>query len=374
MITGWSEEHDELRRVVRRFLAAKSPSESVRSLAEAGATDDPSVWRQMAEQLGLQGISIPEEHGGAGMGPVELGIVMEEMGRALYVGPFFSTVVLAGQTLAACEDGASRARWLPQIVAGQLTATVAVSDHDLTFDTSTITTQATAATTAGVAPEWTVSGTKRFVIDGATADLVLVAARVDEGLGLFAVDGSEAGVRREPIATVDTTRAVAELTFDDAPAIRLDVDVERLLSRAGDLAAAALAAEQIGGASAALQMAVDYAAIRVQFERPIGSFQAIKHRCADLMVQIESGRSAAFFAAALLADDDPEGPVAASVAAAWCSDAYAKAAKENIQFHGGIGYTWECDAHLYLRRATASEVVLGASRAHRARIADLVGM
>jgi alkylation response protein AidB-like acyl-CoA dehydrogenase len=164
------------------------------------------------------------------------------------------------------------------------------------------------------------------------------------------------------------------VVLDQAVATRIGGDATATLARAADLAAAGLAAEQIGGAAAALEMAVEYSKIRIQFDRPIGSFQAIKHRCADLLIAVESGRSAAFFAAVLLADEDAEGPVAASVAQAWCSDTYSRASRENIQIHGGIGYTWECDAHLYLRRATASDVVLGAPSAHRARIADLVGM
>lgn len=373
MISGWTEEHDELREVVRRFLADKSSSEAVRAQADAGAAGDLAVWRQMAEQLGLQGLAIPEEYGGAGMGPVELGVVLEEMGRALYVGPYFSTVALAAQTLTSCDDPAAREAWLPGIADGSVTATVAVADDAFTFATDSVVTTAT-ETPGESAPDWTLTGTKAFVVDGATADLVLVAARVGAEIGLFAVEGDARGLTREPLPTVDVTRAVVRLELDQVAATRIAGDARAVLARAGDLAAAALAAEQVGGAAAALEMAVEYAKIRVQFDRPIGSFQAIKHRCADLLLAVESGRSAAFFAAALLAEEDAEGPVAASVAQAWCSDAYSQASRENIQIHGGIGYTWECDAHLYLRRATASDVLLGAPAAHRARIADLVGM
>ena len=373
MISGWTEEHDELREVARRFLADKSSSEAVRAQADEGAAGDPAVWRQMAEQLGLQGLVIPEEYGGAGMGPIELGVVLEEMGRSLYVGPYFSTIALATQTLTSCADEAARERWLPGIADGSLTATVAIADDAFTFDAGSVATTATEVRVES-GPVWTLTGTKAFVIDGATADLVLVAARVGAEIGLFAVEGDVRGLTREPLPTVDVTRAVARLELDRVPATRIAGDATSVLARAGDLAAAALSAEQIGGAAAALEMAVEYAKIRVQFDRPIGSFQAIKHRCADLLLAVESGRSAAFFASALLADDDPEAPVAASVAQAWCSDAYTKSSRENIQIHGGIGYTWECDAHLYLRRATASDVLLGAPAAHRARIADLVGM
>jgi alkylation response protein AidB-like acyl-CoA dehydrogenase len=367
MISGWTEEHDELRDVVRRFLADRSSSEAVRAQAEAGAAGDPAVWRQLAEQLGLTGLAIPEEHGGAGMGPVELGVVLEEMGRTLYVGPYLSTVALAGQTLTAA--GEAGAPWLPGIADGSLTATVAVSDRALSFDTSDVAVGAVEASEG-----WTLTGTKAYVVDGATAGLILIAAKAGDELALFAVEGDAAGVTRTPVPTVDITRAVARVELDAAPAVRLDCDAEAVLARASDLAAAALAAEQVGGASAALEMAVEYAKMRVQFGRPIGSFQAIKHQCADLLLQVESGRNAAFFAAALLAEGDDEGPVAASVAQAWCSTAYTRTSKQNIQIHGGIGYTWEHDSHLHLRRATASDVLLGAPRAHRSRIADLVGM
>ncbi|WP_197517879.1 acyl-CoA dehydrogenase family protein [Mycobacterium sp. E796] len=373
MISGWTEEHDELRAVLRRFLADKAPLSAAHAAAEGDATGDAAVWAQMAHQMGLQGLVVPELYGGSGGGPVELGVVMEEMGRALYVGPFYSTVALAAQTLVCIDDEVARRRWLPEIAAGTLTATVAVADDALTFDTATVATTAAESDVVDGAA-WTVTGVKEFVVDGATADLILVAARVGEQMGLFAVAGDAPGLQRDPVPTIDFTRAVARVSLDGAAAVRVGGDVTEVLSRAGDLATAALAAEQIGGAGAALDMAVEYAKMRVQFDRPIGTFQAIKHRCADLLVAVESGRSAAFFAAALLAENDPDGALAASVAKAWCSAAYTKASKENIQFHGGIGYTWECDAHLYLRRATASDVNLGAPAVHRRRIAELVEM
>ncbi|CAN5545987.1 acyl-CoA dehydrogenase family protein [soil metagenome] len=355
MITGWTEDHDELRAVVRRFLADRSPSEAVRAAAEAGAAGDRDVWAQMAEQLGLQGLAVAEEHDGAGMGPVELGVVLEELGRVLYVGPYLSTVAFAGQALTASGDAEAQARWLPGIAAGALTATVALSESDVEATSDTV-----------------LSGTARFVVDGATAGLVLLFV----GDSLYAVDttaGDPAGLTRRPQPTVDPTRALADLYLVDVPAERI-AGADDLRSRVTDLAAAALAAEQVGGASAALDMAVGYAKERVQFGRPIGSFQAIKHACADLLIAVESARSAAFFAAVLLADGDPEGPVAASVAQSWCSASYTKAAKQHIQVHGGLGYTWEHDAHLHLKRAKVSELLLGSPVEHRARIADLVGI
>jgi alkylation response protein AidB-like acyl-CoA dehydrogenase len=373
MISGPTDEHEELRELTRRFLADKSSLAQVRKLAEAGATRDDAVWAQMAAQLMLQGIAIPEEYGGTGYGPVELGIVLEEMGRALLVAPYFSTVALAGQMLTACRDEQARSAWLPGIAEGAVTATLAVADQTGEIDPAGVVTTATRAE-----GEWRLTGTKRFVIDGATADLIIVAARAGDDLALFTVDcgggGDGAGVRRERLATVDATRQVATVTLDGAPAVRIDDDAEAVLARVADLAAAALAAEQAGGAAAALEMAVEYARIRVQFGRPIGSFQAIKHRCADLLLEVESARNAAFAAASLLAQGDPEGPVAAALAAAWCATTYTHAAKENIQFHGGIGFTWEHDAHLFLKRAKTSELLLGTPARHRARVADLAGI
>lgn len=369
MITGLTEEHDELRSVVRRFLADRSDSDSVRTAIDGGGLGDPAVWRQMAEQLGLQGLVVPEEHGGAGMGPVELGIVLEELGRALYVGPFLSTVGFAAQALVASGDASAQARWLPAIADGSLTATMAALDAD----PSGLDAVATVAHRDG--EDWLITGQERFVVDGAAADLIVVAAVVDGVLGMFAVDstaGEPAGLSRVVDANLDLTRPMATLTFQDVPAIRVGGDARQAWARTGDVARAALAAEQVGGATRVLEMAVSYAKEREQFGRPIGSFQAIKHRCADLMVEVESARSAAFYAAALLAAEDAEGPIAASVAQAWCSTAYTDAAKQNIQIHGGIGFTWEHDAHLHLRRAKVSEMFLGTPRAHRSRVADLV--
>jgi alkylation response protein AidB-like acyl-CoA dehydrogenase len=355
MITGWTEEHEELRSVVRRFLTHRSTSEAVRAAAEAGAAGDPDVWRQMADQLGLQSLAVPEEHGGAGMGPIEIGVVLEEMGRVLYVGPYLSSIGFAAQALTASGDHEAQSRWLPALGTGELTAALALSESNVV-----------------ASPAGSLSGVARFVVDGATAGLVLLFAG-DDLYALDTTDGDPTGLSRRPQQTLDPTRAMADLRLDEVPAVLVS-GPDDLRSQVHDLAAAALAAEQVGGAARALDMAVGYAKERVQFGRPIGSFQAIKHACADLLIQVESARSAAFFAAALLAEGDPEGPVAASVAQAWCSTTFTAAAKQNIQVHGGLGYTWEHDAHLYLRRAKVSELLLGSPVEHRARVADLVGI
>jgi alkylation response protein AidB-like acyl-CoA dehydrogenase len=332
---------------------------------------DPGLWEQMAGQLGLQGLAVPEEFGGAGYGPVELGIVLEEMGRTLLPAPFFSTVALAGQALTASGDADAQARWLPGIAGGSLTATLALSEEQGGSSLGAVTTTATAADEG-----WRLSGTKMFVVDGASADLLLVVARADEGLALFAVEGDAGGMTRTRLDALDPTRRLGRIELDGAPATRVGPsgDATEYLQRVLDLAVVALAHEQVGGASACLDHAVEYAKIRVQFNRPIGSFQAIKHKCADLLLEVEAARSAAYSAAWNAAEDPGELPVAAALAGSYCSEAFTHAAKENIQIHGGIGYTWEHDAHLYLKRAKSSELLFGTPVGHRARLADLVGI
>ncbi|KOU59016.1 acyl-CoA dehydrogenase [Streptomyces sp. MMG1533] len=364
-----------MRASLRRFLTDKSPSEAVRRWMEAEEGHDPALWRQMAEQLGLQGIALPEEYGGAGGGPVELGIVLEEMGRALLPSPFFATVALAGQALAASGDDAAKSRWLPGIAAGSLTATVAIAEESGSWRLEDVAATATTAPGGG----WTVSGTKMFVIDGHTAGLLLVVARTGAGPGLFAVESDAAGMTRTRLDALDPTRRLGRIDLDGTPAVRVGPDggadaAPAFLREALDLAVVALAAEQVGGAQACLDTAVEYAKIRVQFDRPIGSFQAIKHKCADMLLAVEAARSATYHAASVAAEGSAELPVAAALAGAYCSEACTHAAKENIQIHGGIGYTWEHDAHLYLKRAKSSEQLFGAPAAHRARLADLVGI
>jgi alkylation response protein AidB-like acyl-CoA dehydrogenase len=366
-----SEEQEELRASVRRFLADKAPSEAVRRWMESEEGHDPALWKQMAQQLGLQGIAVPEEFGGAGYGPVELGIVLEELGRSLLPAPFFGTVALAGQALVTSGDRAAQARWLPGIADGSMTATVALSEEQGGAALDAVTTRAVPA-----ASGWTLTGTKMFVVDGASADLLLVVARADDGLGLFAVAADAAGVTRTRLDALDPTRRLGRIELDGAPAERVGPggDATDFLQRVLDLAVVALAHEQVGGASACLDSAVEYAKIRVQFDRPIGSFQAIKHKCADMLMEVEGARSAAYSAAWTAAEDVGGLPVAAALAGSYCSEANTHAAKENIQIHGGIGYTWEHDAHLYLKRAKSSELLFGAPVRHRARLADLIGI
>lgn len=379
-----TEERDELRSALRRLLAEKSPSAAVRRWMESGEGYDPALWRQLAGQLGLTGIAVPEEYGGSGGTAVELGVVLEELGKALLPSPYFATVALAGQALTASGDRAAQARWLPGIAAGELTATVAVAEERGSWRVEDVATTATRVDEAG----WTVSGTKMFVVDGATAGLLLVVAGTEAGPGLFAVENGVPGVTRTPLDALDPTRRLARVELDGVRALRVgpDGDATAYLRTVLDLAAVGLASEQVGGAQACLDAAVEYAKTRVQFGRPIGSFQAVKHACADLLLAVEAARSAAHHAvtvaaqeqageqAAESAGEPAELPTSAALAAAYCAGTYTHAAKQNIQIHGGIGYTWEHDAHLHLRRAKSSEHLLGAPAAHRARLADLVGI
>ncbi|MFJ9127759.1 acyl-CoA dehydrogenase family protein [Streptomyces sp. NPDC102340] len=366
-----TEEHDELRSALRRLLADKAPSAAVRRWAESGQGCDPALWRQLAGQLGLAGIAVPEEYGGSGGTAVELGVVLEELGRVLLPSPYFATVALAGQALTASGDAEAKERWLPGIAAGELTATVAVAEESGSWSIEDVAATATRAD----GDTWALTGTKMFVVDGQTADLLLVVACTRAGPGLFAVGRGAFGVTRTELDTLDLTRRQARIDLYRAPAVRVGVDRDATayLRTVLDLGAVALASEQVGGAQVCLDAAVEYAKTRVQFGRPIGSFQAVKHASADMLLGVEAARSAAHHAASV-AGDAAELPTAAALAAAYCAATYTHAAKQNIQIHGGIGYTWEHDAHLHLRRAKSSEQLLGAPAAHRARLADLVGI
>jgi alkylation response protein AidB-like acyl-CoA dehydrogenase len=364
-------EQEELRRSLRRFLEDKSPTSAVRALMDTPDGHEPAVWRQMAEQLGLQGLVVPEEYGGSGAGFVELTVVQEEMGRALLPGPFFSTVVLATHAILDASDAQAAKDLLPGIADGSTIATVASTEEDGRWDL-----HSTAATATPTGEEWTLTGVKSYVPDGQLADLVLVLARTAAGLSLFAVDGTAAGLTRTGMPTLDQTRKLARLKLDGVRGRLVGADgaASETLRRTLDKVAVALAVEQVGGAQRSLDMAVEYAKVRQQFGRLIGSFQAIKHKAADVMLRVESARAAAYYAAWAVAADSPEVPAVASLAKAYCSEAYFFAAAENIQIHGGIGFTWEHDAHLYLKRATATRLFLGDPAWHRERLAEAIGV
>ena len=368
---AFSEEQEELRRSVRRFLEDKSPMTEVRRLMETTEGFDRAVWDQMANQLGLQALAIPEEYGGAGFGYVELIVVFEEMGAALLCAPYFATVALGANALLSSGDEGAKKDLLPGIASGETIATLAFTEDTGRWDADGITLVAT-----GSGGEWKLDGHKMFVVDGNNANLVLVAGRTDKGVSLFAVEGAAAGMTATPLATMDQTRKQARIEFASTPArlVGEEGGAAPVLSRTLDLAAVALAAEQVGGAQRCLDMSVDYAKTRIQFGRPIGSFQAIKHKCADMLLEVESAKSAAYYAGWAAAEDSEELPVVASLAKSYCSEAYFHAAAENIQIHGGIGFTWEHDAHLYFKRAKSSELMLGDPSYHRELLAQRIGI
>ena len=363
---AFTEEQEQLREFVRSFMTEKSTEEAVREQMETDQGYDAAVWKQMSEQMGLPALVIPEEYGGQGFSFVELGVVLEEMGRALLCAPFFSSM-LASLTLLHSGDEDAKKAHLPGIAAGETIAALAYTEENGKWDASAVT-----ATSDGS----TISGTKSFVIDGHTADLLIVAAKTGAGISLFTVDGNADGVTRELLATMDQTRKQAKITLDNAPATLIGTDgggwdtLETVL----DLAAIALAAEQVGGAQFVLDMAVQYAKDRVQFGRPIGSFQAIKHKCADMLLEVESAKSAAYYGLWCASEMNDELPSVASMAKAYCSDAYFHATAENIQIHGGIGFTWEHPAHLYFKRAKSSELMFGDPSYHREQLAQRIGL
>jgi alkylation response protein AidB-like acyl-CoA dehydrogenase len=373
---AFSDEQEQLRDAVRRFLEAKSPSAEVRRLMDTTDGYDPAVWKQMAGELGLQSLHLPEEHGGQGFTFVELGIVLEEMGRVLLCAPYFSSVVLAADAIMNAGTPAQQGELLAGIASGETIAALAFTEPNGRWDAAGIEMVA-----RGAGEDFTLDGTKMFVIDGHVASLIVVAARLEgssgeEGISLFTVDADAAGLVRTPLSTMDQTRKQAKLEFAGVVARPLGEPGAgwAALSKTLDQAAVGLANEMVGGAQRVLDMAVEYAKVRVQFGRPIGSFQAIKHKCADMLLEVESGKSAAYYAAWAAAEDNDELPIAASLAKAYCSDAYFHAAAENIQIHGGIGFTWEHDAHLYFKRAKSSELLLGDATYHRELLAQRIGI
>ncbi|MDH3642929.1 MAG: acyl-CoA/acyl-ACP dehydrogenase [Gammaproteobacteria bacterium] len=365
---SFSDDQEQFRSVIQRFLTDKSPTTEVRRLMETPEGYDPAVWKQLSEELALPGIHIPEAYGGAGFGPVELGIVMEEFGRSLLCAPFFSTSVLAAHAILNAADEAQKADLLPDLASGQRTAALAVTEPNGRWDALGIELTATAAEHG----EFLLKGTKSFVVDGNTADLLIVAARSptstgDDGVSLFAIPGGATGIDRRLLESMDATRKISLIEFDNARAQLLGKlgAGAPALSRTMDQAAIALANEMIGGAQALMDSAVDYAKLRMQFGRTIGSFQAIKHKCADMLLEVELAKSAVYYAAQAAADNDPELPALASLAKASAADAYINTAATCIQLHGGIGFTWDHDTHLWFKRAKSSEVFLGDPSYHR---------
>ena len=364
---AFTDEQEQFRSALRRFLKDKSPATEVRRLMATADGYDRQVWRQLSEELALPGIHIPEQYGGAGFGMVELCIVTEELGRALLCAPYFSTAVLAANAILNAGTEAQKSSLLPDLASGARLATLAVTELNGRWDSGAIELVATP-----VADGYKLDGIKNYVVDGHVADLLVVAGRLpgtagDAGIALFTLDANSAGVERRLLESMDPTRKLARIDFRGAHAELLGNpdDGAGALARTLDQAAIALANEMVGGAQALFDSALDYTKLRVQFGRTIGSFQAIKHKCADLLLEVELAKSAAYYAAQAAAVEDPEWPALASLAKASASEAYLQTAIATIQLHGGIGFTWDNDTHLWFKRAKSSEVFLGQPSYHR---------
>jgi len=375
---GFSEEQDMLRSSARDFLAKEAPMTYVRKMMEDERGYTTELWKKMAA-LGWMGLVLPEEFGGSGLDFVDMVVVLEEMGRAVLPGPFFSTVILAGIVIADGGTPAQKAAYLPKIADGSLKATLASLEPSGRWDAEGIQLQAK-PDGAGVV----LDGTKLFVPDANVADLFVVAGRVpgskgEEGVSLFLVDAKTPGVSVTMLKTMDQTRKLGEVTFKG-----VKVGAEgllgakgtgwTLLQRVADRAKVGLAAEMCGGAQRVLEMSVEYAKVREQFGKPIGSFQAIQHKCANMLVEVESSKSITYYAAWAVANDVAEAPLAAAMAKAYTSDAYRHTAGEGIQIHGGIGFTWEHDMHIFFKRAKSSEVSFGDATWNREIVAQLINL
>jgi alkylation response protein AidB-like acyl-CoA dehydrogenase len=379
MNLAFDEAQEELRSQARAFLAERSGSEQVRAAMASEQGFDPGVWKQLSAALGWTALLVPEAYGGLGLGPVELVALAEVMGEALLCAPFLSSACLGVQALLVAGSESQRRRHLPPIAEGAALATVAAQEPNGRFDAAGI-----EALVRRAGDGFVLTGRKRYVLDGHCSDLLVVPARRegsagDEGVSLFLVPGRAPGLERRALPTLDATRRLAELALHDVavPADALLGEEGRgwpALERTLDLGALALAAEQVGGAQRCLDLSVAYAKERVQFGRPIGSFQAIQHKCADMMVAVEAARSGVYWAACVAAEGGADSSVAASLAKCTASEAFFRCAAESLQIHGGVGFTWEYDVHLYLKRARAGRSLLGDPAWHRERVARHLGL
>ncbi|MFE5716209.1 acyl-CoA dehydrogenase family protein [Streptomyces sp. NPDC056501] len=351
-----TEEQEELRSAVRALL---------------GRHAGHGAWRPLTEQIGVAGLAVPEEYGGAGCGAREVHVVMEELGRELSPVPYLGSAVLAVRALLASGDAAVCAELLPGLASGAVVGALAWAEGG-SWDPAAVRAEATPGPGGG----WRITGAKDHVLDGAGAEVLLVAARTGAGVSLFEVSGDGAGVDRTPAVTMDATRGQASLVLTRAEGrlVGAEGDGERVLREVLDAACVALAAEQVGAASRCLELTVAYAGQRVQFGRPIGSFQAVKHRLADAYVLVESARSVALGASFAAAEGAPEAARCAAAAKSACSEAFSVVAGEMIQLHGGIGITWEHDAHRYFKRAHGSSQLFGPPAWHRTRLAADLGL
>jgi alkylation response protein AidB-like acyl-CoA dehydrogenase len=375
---GFNEEQELLRNTARKFFENECGSDTVRRLMETPEGISAELWKKLAEQ-GWLGLIYPEQYDGTGLGLVDLVVLMEEMGRAVAPGPYFSTVLLGGLAILEAGGDAQKKEWLPRIAAGDKRVALAWMEPSAQLGPAGVT-----LTAVKRGETFTLSGTKLFVHDAHTADALVVAARTRPGAGadgvsLFLLPKGTKGLQVTLLPTMDQTRKLCEVACSD-----VTVGADALLGAAGagwaplsrvlDRATVALCAEMCGGAQKVLDMTVEYAKIRQAFGRPIGSYQGVKHRAADMLVDVENSKSITYYAAWALDENSPEAPLAVSMAKAYVSDAYRRVAAGGIQLHGGIGFTWEHDLHLYFKRAKGSEFTFGDATHHRERVAQLVNL
>lgn len=362
-----TDEQNELVKTLRAVLNRHATSAAVRSAAESEAGYDADLWRVLTEEVGVASLAIPEEFGGVGFTWFETGLVLEALGYRLAPTPLLASAVLGAAAILQADDDEAKARLLPGIAEGSSLATLAWADEHGRWSTEG------SGITATAGEHWTLDGTATLVLDGGSADTVIAVAATPGGVGLFEVL-DVAAIRRVNTPGVDTTLRFTTMTFSGVSARPLRLDAGAALEKIRDIAIVAVSALQVGSAQRGLDMTVEYSKQRVQFGRPIGSFQALKHRMADMLVQVETARTAAWAAAWSAGTDAADLPERAASAAAWCADALDHVASETVQMHGGIGVTWEHDAQLIFKRAHATSQLLGQSREHRRRLGVLLGV
>lgn len=374
---AFSEQQDLLRTSARQFLERECPPDMVRRWSDDPQGYSPDLWQTMAA-FGWMGLVLPETYGGSGLSFVDLTILMEEMGRVLLPAPFFSSIALGALTLLETGSDEQRQQMLPRLVRGETKVCVALLEADGRYDPRGISMRASIRGNRA-----TLNGTKLFVVDAHVSDYIICVARTrggrdpESGISLFVLDITSPGIACTPLMSIDQTRGLCEVSFT-----RVGVSLEAMLGgrdaawptlqRVLDKATVALCAEMVGGAEKAMEMCVDYGKTRVQFGRPIGSFQAVKHKIADMKVWVENAKSVVYYAAWAVDRDAPEASRAASMAKAYCSEMYTQVTADGIQVHGGVGFTWDHHMHLYFKRAKSSEVLLGDSTWHRERTAALI--
>jgi alkylation response protein AidB-like acyl-CoA dehydrogenase len=374
---GFSEQQNLLRASARQFLERESPSDVVHRMSDDPQGYLPDLWQKMAE-LGWMGLVLPETYAGSGLSFVDLTILMEEMGRVLLPAPFFSSVALGALTVLEVGSDEQRRLLLPRLARGEVKVCLALLEADGRYDPRGIGLRASIRGNRA-----TLNGTKLFVVDAQLADYVICVARTrggrnpESGISLFVLDSKAPGVICTPLVSMDQTRRLSEVSFTRV-SVSLDAMLNGrdtawpMLQRALDKATVALCAEMLGGAEKAMELCVAYGKSRVQFGRQIGSFQAIKHKIADMKVWVENAKSVVYYAAWAVDSNAPEASRSASMAKAYCSEMYSRVTADGMQVHGGIGFTWDHNMHLYFKRAKSSEVLLGNATWHRERIATLI--